>query len=86
VLADAGFEPYRAGPAIRMRNCPFHPLAAQSPEFVCCLNLEYVAGVVEGLDAADRVVAELAPRPGECCVQLRPARSATPAGGPEMAG
>lgn len=73
VLTDAGFEPYREGPALRMRNCPFHPLAAQSPAFVCGLNREYIAGLVEGLDAADRVSAELAPRPGECCVQLRPA-------------
>ena len=73
VLADAGFEPYRTETAVRMRNCPFHPLAGQSPAFVCGLNREYLAGVVEGLDAADRITAELAPRPGECCVQLRPA-------------
>ncbi len=73
LLAEAGFEPFRAGTGLRMRNCPFHPLAAQSPQFVCGLNREYVAGLVEGLDAADRVVAELAPRPGECCVELRPA-------------
>ena len=74
VLADQGFEPYRAGPAVRLRNCPFHPLAARAPEFVCGLNREYIDGILAGIGAGDRAVAELAPRAGECCVQLRPER------------
>jgi predicted ArsR family transcriptional regulator len=73
VLAAEGFEPYRAGPTVRLRNCPFHPLAATAPEFVCGLNHEYVTGLVEGIGADGRLAAELAPRPGECCVAIGPA-------------
>jgi predicted ArsR family transcriptional regulator len=73
VLADLGFEPYRADATVRLRNCPFDPLAAARPQLVCGLNCQYLRGVLEGMDAADRVVAELAPQPGECCVRLSPA-------------
>lgn len=73
VLAEHGFEPYRAGGVVRLRNCPFHPLAATNPEFVCGLNREYLCGVLDGIGADGRIVAELAPAPGECCVEIRPA-------------
>jgi predicted ArsR family transcriptional regulator len=72
VLAEQGFEPYRAGAGVRLRNCPFHPLAGRAPEFVCSLNRQYLDGVLDGVGAAGRIVAELDPRPGECCVELRP--------------
>lgn len=73
VLAEQGFEPYREGAALRLRNCPFHPLAARSPDFVCGLNREYLDGVLDGIGADGRIVAELVPRPGECCVEIHPA-------------
>ena len=73
VLTEHGFEPYRVDGVVRLRNCPFHPLAAQNPEFVCGLNREYLGGVLDGIGADGRIVAELAPRPGECCVEIRPA-------------
>lgn len=73
VLTEHGFEPYRVGDAVRLRNCPFHPLAAQNPEFVCGLNHAYLCGVLDGIGADGRIVAELAPQPGECCVTIRPA-------------
>lgn len=73
VLSEHGFEPYPAGSAIRMRNCPFHPLAARDPNLVCGLNREYLDGILDGLGADGRMVAELAPRAGECCVEIRPA-------------
>src|SRR3954447_3371854 len=72
LLARLGFEPFREGQAVRLRNCPFHPMAGAAPTLVCGLNRAYLTGVVDGLDAGDRVRAELAPRPGECCVELRP--------------
>jgi predicted ArsR family transcriptional regulator len=72
VLAAAGFEPYRVGSTVRLRNCPFHPLAANAPQFVCGLNREYLTGMVEGIEADGRIAAELAPRPGECCVAIGP--------------
>jgi predicted ArsR family transcriptional regulator len=72
LLTEDGFEPYRAGPAVRLHNCPFHPLAAAAPQFICQLNCEYVAGIVAGLGADGRIAAELAPAPGECCVEIGP--------------
>jgi predicted ArsR family transcriptional regulator len=70
VLEQRGFEPAReAATCLRLRNCPFHPLAARAPETVCGLNLAFVAGMVDGLQAP-AVVAVLDPRPGECCVEL----------------
>ena len=72
LLARHGFEPFREEGSVRLRSCPFHPMAGMAPELVCGLNRAYLSGVVEGLDAEGRVTAELAPRPGECCVALRP--------------
>jgi predicted ArsR family transcriptional regulator len=72
LLARQGFEPFREEGSVRLRNCPFHPMAEMAPGLVCGLNRAYLAGLVEGLDAGDRVSAELAPRAGECCVELRP--------------
>jgi len=72
LLTREGFEPFREEGSVRLRNCPFHPVAGLAPALVCGLNRAYLSGVVEGLDAEDRVAAELAPRPGECCVALRP--------------
>jgi hypothetical protein len=64
-------EPFREDGSVRLRSWPFHPMAGMAPALVCGLNRAYLAGLVEGLDADDRVTAELAPRPGECCVELR---------------
>ena len=71
LLGRHGFEPFREEGSVRLRSCPFHPMAGMAPALVCGLNRAYLAGMVEGLDADDRVTAELAPRAGECCVELR---------------
>jgi predicted ArsR family transcriptional regulator len=71
VLAERGYEPVRESPAcLRLRNCPFHPLASVAPELVCGLNHAFLTGMVDGLQAST-VSAVLDPRPGECCVELR---------------
>jgi predicted ArsR family transcriptional regulator len=76
LLAGQGFEPARESPTcLRLRNCPFHPLAAQVPELVCGLNLAFLSGMVDGLQAST-VEAVLEPRAGECCVELREASGA----------
>jgi predicted ArsR family transcriptional regulator len=85
VLTGCGFEPYRTGSGcVRLRNCPFHPLAAAMPELVCSLNHAFVSGVVAGL-GVETVHAVLAPSAGECCVELRlgaqPADDLTPSAG-----
>lgn len=80
VLAGYGFEPARESPTcVRLRNCPFHPLARKSPEVVCGINHAFLAGFVEGLHA-DAVEAVLEPRAGECCVALRRVAAAADTG------
>ncbi|MFX0573285.1 helix-turn-helix transcriptional regulator [Nocardia nepalensis] len=70
-LTDQGFEPSReAAGCLRLRNCPFQPLAAKSPELVCGINHAYLAGLVTGLHA-EAITAVPAPTSGECCVEMR---------------
>lgn len=71
-LERTGFEPDRRSPTcVRLRTCPFHPLAAKAPEMVCGINHAFVSGLLDGLDTTT-VHAVLAPETGECCVELRP--------------
>jgi predicted ArsR family transcriptional regulator len=71
LLERLGFEPYEDDRAVlRLANCPFHPLAADSPELVCGLNVALIAGLLTGVGAGP-AEAVLAPRPGECCVEVR---------------
>jgi predicted ArsR family transcriptional regulator len=73
LLAERGFEPARESVAcLRLRNCPFHPLAATAPDLVCGLNHAFISGMMDGLQASG-VDAVLDPRAGECCVELRAA-------------
>ncbi len=73
VLHGCGFEPARhAATCLRLRDCPFHPLASTAPELVCRINHAFLAGLLAGLRAST-VAAVLDPRAGECCVELRPA-------------
>lgn len=66
-----GFEPEaEAGAVLRLRNCPFSPVCDRAPDLVCPLNHGYLTGLVAGLGAG-AMHPVLAPRPGECCVELR---------------
>ena len=71
VCAGRGYEPSEdeAG-VIRLRNCPFHRLAADHRDLVCGMNRAYLEGLLEGLDRDD-ATAELDPQPGRCCVAIR---------------
>lgn len=72
-LRSRGYEPYEDGDGgIRLRNCPFHQLAASHTELVCGMNLALLEAVAV---AGTRPV--LDPRPGECCVAFT-APPATP--------
>ncbi|AUI58540.1 metalloregulator ArsR/SmtB family transcription factor [Amycolatopsis sp. BJA-103] len=74
VLRRHGFEPSRdTSTCVRLRNCPFHPLAAEAPELVCGLNQAFLAGFLTGVRAGN-VEAVLVPGAAECCVELRQAR------------
>lgn len=73
VLEQYGFEPDRqAATELRLLNCPFHALAARSPELVCGINHAFLGGFLIGVQAAG-INAVLAPHPGRCCVELRAA-------------
>jgi predicted ArsR family transcriptional regulator len=70
LLDGYGYEPVRETPTrLRLRNCPFHPLAAKAPDLVCGMNHAFLSGCLEGLEV-NGVQAVLAPEPGECCVRL----------------
>jgi predicted ArsR family transcriptional regulator len=69
-LRSRGYEPFRASPTcVRMRNCPFEPLAHQATDLVCGMNQRLMTGLLDGLQAHG-VRAALAPRSGACCVEL----------------
>jgi predicted ArsR family transcriptional regulator len=67
-LATVGYEPDARTGIVRLRNCPFHALAARHTDLVCGLNLAFITGLAGGLDQPAE--ARLAPRPGGCCVEL----------------
>ncbi len=69
-LAGHGFEPWREEDGtIRLRNCPFHQLAALHPDLVCGMNLALIGGLIDGL-GSPAMHAELDPGPGRCCVAI----------------
>jgi predicted ArsR family transcriptional regulator len=71
VLGDRGYEPYRDGAALRLRNCPFATLAGEFPVVVCAMNLALVEGLLDGLgEQGGRAVMD--PAPGRCCVAVHP--------------
>lgn len=73
MLERHGFEPVRdTSTQLRLRNCPFHPLAAKAPDLVCAMNHAFLTGYLDGLRITG-LQAVLFPRPGECCVRLTPA-------------
>ncbi|MFG2793818.1 helix-turn-helix transcriptional regulator [Streptomyces sp. NPDC048419] len=72
LLDQYGYEPVReTSTQLRLRNCPFHPLAAKAPDLVCGMNRAFLSGYLDGL-GVNGIQAVLAPEPGECCVRLGP--------------
>jgi predicted ArsR family transcriptional regulator len=70
VATECGFEPVRTDRQhVRLRNCPYQRLARHSRELICAMNVEFFAGVVEGIGGRVRV--DLVPWEGHCCVELR---------------
>jgi predicted ArsR family transcriptional regulator len=69
LLEPHGYEPVLADDEVRLRNCPFHPLADNAPALVCGMNHAFLGGYLEGLGMAG-VEARLRPTAGECCVRL----------------
>ena len=69
-LSAQGYQPYRDGTDIRLRNCPFHVLAGRYPPLICGMNLALVEGLLAGASVT-ALAAVLDPRPLDCCVVLR---------------
>ena len=69
-LRGHGFEPSQDEDGIiRLRNCPFHQLAARHRDLVCGMNLALIEGLVAGL-GANGLHPALDPQPGHCCVVI----------------
>jgi hypothetical protein len=45
-------------------------LAEQHRELVCGMNLDFLAGLLEGIGPTDGLDARLDPAPGYCCVRI----------------
>jgi len=72
VLEENSFEPVRPdSERVRLRSCPFHPLADGARDLVCGMNHALVTGIVDGL-RTPAIEAVLDPEGGECCIELRP--------------
>jgi predicted ArsR family transcriptional regulator len=69
-LSAQGYQPYRDGADIRLRNCPFHVLASRHPPLICGMNLALVEGLLAGASVT-ALAAVLDPWPLDCCVVLR---------------
>jgi predicted ArsR family transcriptional regulator len=60
-----GYEPSRHDArTVQSRSCPFHPLAAESPQMTCRIHHAHMSGLVEGMGATT-VEAILAPGSNE---------------------
>jgi predicted ArsR family transcriptional regulator len=71
VLGRHGYEPVLGvDEEIALANCPFHRLAVEHRELVCGMNLDFLGGLLEGLQSEDRLTARLEPAPGYCCVRI----------------
>jgi predicted ArsR family transcriptional regulator len=68
-LAATGYEPACAGADIRLRNCPFHHLAARHRDLICGMNVSLVQGMIDGLPGDGRT-ARLDRGETGCCVAI----------------
>ena len=69
VLEARGYEPYRGGAGLRLRNCPFARLSHEFPVLVCAMNLALIEGLLDGMGGQPgRAVMD--PAPGHCCVAI----------------
>jgi predicted ArsR family transcriptional regulator len=71
VLARHGYEPeIGRRTEIVLANCQFHRLAEEQRDLVCGMNLDFLQGLLEGIEPTDRLTARLDPVPGYCCVRI----------------
>lgn len=75
-LRRRGYQPEVIDGEIDLRNCPFHQLAQRHVELVCGLNQALLRGLLAAR-GEDPECAQMAPRPGHCCVTIRPSAHET---------
>ena len=68
-LTRTGYRPRQTPDGLVLTNCPFHALASRQTDLVCGMNLEFISGLIEGVEAAG-CTAFLSPAPGRCCVEV----------------
>ncbi|KAF5993901.1 hypothetical protein BOG92_020990 [Streptomyces sp. WAC00263] len=86
MFEDFGFESERAAPAlVRMRNCPFRPMTAKTPELVCSVNQAFLAGCLEG-HGLKHLGGGSHPRGGEAHPAAARRRRRLPGAGPSIHG
>jgi predicted ArsR family transcriptional regulator len=68
-LERLGYEPRVKDDDLCLANCPFDRLASEHTELVCGMNLSFVGGLLDGLEAGS-LTPRLAPEPGFCCVKV----------------
>jgi predicted ArsR family transcriptional regulator len=68
-LDGLGYGPAERGSTVFLQNCPFHELVERHRDEVCGLNLAFLRGVAEGLDAGGLTVRSH-DEPGMCCVAV----------------
>src|SRR5581483_10751811 len=70
ILGELGFQPFRDGDHVRLRNCPFHELVEEDIDLVCGINLRFMEGLASGV-AEDLGRPILDPGPNRCCVSFK---------------
>jgi predicted ArsR family transcriptional regulator len=70
-MCQCGYEPVDVDGSIRLRNCPFDALAQEHRDLVCGMNLALIEGFLAAVGCSE-LEPVLEPRPGECCVVVRP--------------
>lgn len=69
VLDELGYESRTGVDGVELANCPYHAMAEDYTDVVCGMNLQLLAGVVDGAGLTG-LDARLDPAPGRCCVRL----------------
>ena len=74
VLRGRGYEPddTSSSGSVCLRNCPYDALVSEHRDLTCGMNLAWAEGVADALGNSG-LRPELAPKPGFCCVEFRPA-------------
>ena len=60
-------RPAMAPTVVRLRNCPFHALAAAFPVVACGMNVALLEGLIDGAHLDGRYTVRVDPQPGTCC-------------------